>query len=74
MAHREWQERTFWDGTQAIFLKNHGGMSCYDLDSDELGGIIEGKIAECDREKTVWLELLNKREAFLDGKESNRQV
>ena len=64
MAHKEWTEREFWDGTHAIFLKNFAGMSCYDLDSDELGGIIERKIAECDRERSIWLELLDKRKAF----------
>lgn len=71
MAHKEWTEREFWDGTHAIFLKNFSGMSCYDIDSDELGGIIERKIAECDRERSIWLELLDKRKAFLDGKKSD---
>jgi len=60
MTHKEWQERTFWDGTTSIFINNHGRMSCYDIDSEKLHGIIEMKIAECDREKSVWVELQQK--------------
>ena len=60
MAHNEWQERSFWDGSTAIFLKNYGGMSCYNIDSKELYNIVERKIAECDREKSVWVELHQK--------------
>ena len=35
-------------------------MSCYDIDSKELYNIVERKIAECDREKSVWVELHQK--------------
>lgn len=62
MAHNEWQERSFWDGSTAIFLKSYGAMSCYNINSEELHIIIEHKIAECDREKSVWVELQKKCE------------
>jgi len=62
MAHLEWQEREFWDGTTAIFINNYGRMSCHDIHSDKLRGIINKRIAECDREKSIWLELQQKYE------------
>ena len=52
-----WTKRKFWDDTEAIFINNNGRMSCYDLDSDELGAIINEKMSENLASMEQWLEL-----------------
>lgn len=62
-----WTRRKFWDGTEAIFVTS----GCFDLDSDELGGIIEKQITECTTEMDEWLELKKIRMEFMNGKKSD---
>ena len=69
-----WTKRKFWDGTEAIFLKNHSGMSCYDLDSDELGDIIDRKKSELDAQMNEWIALQDIREKYINGKKSDRSI
>jgi hypothetical protein len=69
-----WTKRKFWDGTEAIFLKNHSGMSCYDLDSDELGDIILRKKNELNAQMDEWGKLQGIREEYINGKKSNRSI
>ena len=66
-----WTRRTFWDGTEAIFLKNGG---CYSLDSDELEDIIIKKKNELNDQMNQWRDLQDLREEFINGKKSNRSV
>ena len=66
-----WTKRKFWDGTEAVFLKNNGAMSCFDLDSDHLGDIIESKIQGCVSEMDDWIRLKKLRAEYKDGKTSN---
>ena len=69
-----WTKRKFWDGTEAIFLQNNGGMSCYDLDSDELDDIIIKKKNELNDQMNQWRDLQEIREEYINGKKSNRSV
>ena len=69
-----WTKRKFWDGTEAIFLKNHSGMSCYDLDSDELGDIIDRKKSELNAQMNEWIALQDIREKYINGKKSDRSI
>ncbi len=71
MKNTLWTTRTFWDGTKAIFLKNNAGMSCYDLDSEELGDIIQSKMDDCTAQMNEWLDLKRLRMEHENGKESD---
>ena len=66
-----WQRRTFWDGKEAVFVQNNGSMSCFDLDSDELGSIIAREVDRCSSQIEQWQELQSIREEFINGKKSN---
>ena len=67
-----WTKRKFWDGTEAIFIKNpHGGSSCYNLDSDTLGDIIISRKNELNSQMNEWRDLQDLREEFINGKKSN---
>lgn len=69
---KQWTKRTFWDGTQAIFLQNHGSMSCYDLDSDELGDIITRKKNELNSLMNQWRDLQDLREEYINSIKENK--
>lgn len=69
-----WTKRKFWDGSEAIFLQHNGGMSCYNVDSDELGDIITKKKSELNAQINEWNDLQNIREEYINGKKSNRSV
>ena len=71
MKYTQWTKRKFWDGTHAIFLKNLSGMSCYDLDSDELGDIIVRKKNELNALMNEWRDLQEMREEYINGKKSD---
>ncbi len=66
-----WIRRTFWDGSEAIFLVNRGSMSCYDLDSPELGDIITRKKNELNDQMNEWRDLQELREEHVSGKASD---
>ena len=66
-----WTKRKFWDGTEAVFIKNNGAMSCFDLDSDQLGDIIQTEMDKRTSELGELVELKSLREEYIDGKESN---
>lgn len=67
-----WTRRKFWDGTEAIFVKNkYGGTSCYNLDSDELGDIITKKKNELNSDIDEWQELQKMREEYISAKKSD---
>jgi len=69
-----WTKRKFWDGSEAIFLQHNGGMSCYDLDSDELDDIIIKKKNELNDQMNQWRDLQEIREEYINGEKSNRSV
>ncbi len=71
MTNSPWTRRKFWDGSEAIFLKNGG---CYDLDSDLLSAIIIEKKNALNSEIDEWLKLELLREEYMNGKKSNRSV
>ena len=72
MKNNLWTTRTFWDGTEAIFVKNkYGGTACYDLDSDELGDIIQSRMDECTAQMNGWLDLKRLRWEHENGKKSD---
>jgi len=72
MKNNLWTTRTFWDGTEAIFVKNkYGGTSCFDIDSDELGDIIQSKMDECTTQMIGWLDLKRLRWEHENGKKSD---
>ena len=75
MKYTQWTKRKFWDGTEAIFLKNpYGGTSCYDLDSDELGDIIVKRKNELHSLMNEWRDLQDFREEYISGKKNSGQV
>tara|TARA_Y100001972_G_scaffold54070_1_gene66699 strand:+ start:704 stop:916 length:213 start_codon:yes stop_codon:yes gene_type:complete len=67
-----WTKRKFWDGTEAVFIKNNTSMSCYDLDSDELGDIIIKKKNELNALMNEWRDLQDIREEYINAKKSDR--
>jgi len=53
-------------------VKNkYGGTSCFDLDSDELGDIIQSRMDECTAQMNGWLDLKRLRMENDNGKESD---
>ena len=66
-----WTKRKFWDGTEAIFIQNNGNMSCFDLDSNQLGDIIQTEMDKRTSELGELLKLKALREEYIDGKTSN---
>lgn len=73
MKYTLWTKRKFWDGTEAIFLKNpYGGTSCYDLDSDELGDIIVKRKNELNALMNEWRDLQDIREKYINSIKENK--
>jgi len=72
MKYTQWTKRKFWDGTQAIFLQNRGSMSCYNLDSDELGDIIIRKKNELNSQMNEWRDLQDMREEYINSIKENK--
>tara|TARA_E500000318_G_scaffold106480_1_gene114537 strand:+ start:555 stop:764 length:210 start_codon:yes stop_codon:yes gene_type:complete len=66
-----WTKRKFWDGTEAIFVTNNGAMSCYNLDSDELGDIIVNRKNALNSDMNEWRDLQDLREEYINGKKSD---
>tara|TARA_Y100001973_G_scaffold95174_1_gene148206 strand:+ start:3791 stop:4009 length:219 start_codon:yes stop_codon:yes gene_type:complete len=67
MKYTQWTKRKFWDGTEAVFLKNNNTMSCYDLDSDELGDIIVNRKNELNALMNEWRDLQDMREKYINS-------
>ena len=68
MKNNLWTKRKFWDGSEAIFIKGNEGTSCYNIDSEELGDIIQNKMDECTAQLNEWLELKRIRIESTNGK------
>tara|TARA_B100001094_G_C17762642_1_gene591141 strand:- start:38 stop:247 length:210 start_codon:yes stop_codon:yes gene_type:complete len=66
-----WTKRKFWDGSEAIFMRHKGVMSCFDLDSDQLGDIIQTEVDKRTSEIGELLELKKLRMEYTNGKESD---
>jgi hypothetical protein len=69
---KQWTMRTFWDGTTAIFTNKKGGaMSCFDIDSTELSGIINTQLNELEETRESWLKLKKIREEYINEQTKN---
>jgi len=70
---KQWTKRKFWDGTEAIFVKNpYGGTSCYNLDSEELGDIIVKRKNELNALMNEWRDLQDIREKYINSIKENK--
>jgi len=58
MVANQWVMRKFWDDSRVIFVNS----GCYDIDSAELGSIIDKEMERLEYQKQRWLELKKLRE------------